>query len=586
MFTLAIPTFDDFNSLSCCLVANLNQPLVTGAVVVDNSPNSPQGKLTAAFCGSLGVTYIPYAEAVGTAAAKERAIRAAGPGHVICMDSHVILMPGATTALSNFYLDGGNGVAGDLIHGPLMHDNLKGVDTHFVTEWDEVRAGAEVARLRDRGYGPDKWADVVPGGQLWSEGMWGQWGTDPRVQAHAAFQIGSMGMGCFAVTGETWQGFHPDMRGFGGEEGYMQAKYRKAGKRVWCVSGFRWWHRFAKAEGSPHVVRQHDKYRNYLLGFREVGLDETALKRHFRLWLTEDECRNIEDGKYDPTKIQFTQAAPAQTGCNTCGGGAPNTLTAPATLAEAVELAGRTGSDINEHVPTLCEMAKKADGCLDVGSRVASSLALAGTPGVYHHIGTLSVFDRQAVYKYRAEPVAVPPSSHLPEYDLVFIDTDPHDADVVYAQLEKFGSRSRHHVVLHDTVSFGEQGSSGGPGVLPAVRRWVQENPKWTVTRHYRNNNGLLVLSCREEDKKKLPPLWKQGVNALKAVVRNGANVLVDPGPLKDTPAQDGRLALCMLCPSLNDGKCGECSCPVDKKTTWPKEFCPLGHWHAEAEPA
>lgn len=45
-------------------------------------------------------------------------------------------------------------------------------------------------------------------------------------------------------------------------------------------------------------------------------------------------------------------------------------------------------------------------------------------------------------------------------------------------------------------------------------------------------------------------------------------------------PSGDGR-----PCPSLqNDRTCFECGCPVDEKTKWQTEWCPLGKWQALAQ--
>lgn len=578
MFTLAIPTLDDFDSLSCCLMANLHQPHVAGAVVVDNAPHSRQGALTRKLCDSAGVRYVAYPDAVGTGAAKDMAVRSCTPGYVIGLDSHVVLLPGATDALKRFYA-GDPDRRKDLIHGPMVADNRQGLSTHLTPTWDAGRAASERERLKAKGWGADLIANVVEGRQLWSEGMWGQWDRDPRGKGTTPFEIPLMGMGLFATHTDTWLGFHPDQRGFGGEEGYIHRKYQRSGRRVWCVPGLKWWHRFGRGQEAAYRVSNADKFRNYRIGFQEIGEPTDELDAHFLALLGRGEFDRVVSGAYNPLVPVSPKVAEAKkAGCQSCGRADLEDLP---TLHEAVVKAGSKPSDINEHVATLYGYAQEADAVLDVGSRAESALALAGTKGRYHHLGTLKTADRVMVHKYRGEEVTAPAATALPEYDLVFIDTDPHEADAVYAQLTAMGTRSRHRIVLHDTVTYGEQGSRGGPGILPAVRRFVRERPEWTVVRHDRNNNGLMTLSRKDADKKKLPSLWQGGVNALKAIARSKDNVLGKDGPLKDTPAQDARLALCMVCPSLNDGKCAECRCPVEKKTGWPAEMCPLGHWDA-----
>ena len=60
--------------------------------------------------------------------------------------------------------------------------------------------------------------------------------------------------------------------------------------------------------------------------------------------------------------------------------------------------------------------------------------------------------------------------------------------------------RDRHALVtggrrisLHDTQIFGEQGEDGGPGLLPALRRFLREHPEWSVVYHTQANHGLTV---------------------------------------------------------------------------------------------
>lgn len=77
-------------------------------------------------------------------------------------------------------------------------------------------------------------------------------------------------------------GINPRFRGFGGEEGYLQEKVRRAGGRVLCHPAVGWAHRFARPAGIAYHNAWEDRYRNYLLGWREIGWDTVDVEAHFR----------------------------------------------------------------------------------------------------------------------------------------------------------------------------------------------------------------------------------------------------------------------------------------------------------------
>ena len=98
------------------------------------------------------------------------------------------------------------------------------------------------------------------------------------------------GLGLFSCRKAAWPGFHPGFRGFGGEEGYIHEKFRKLGRRCLCLPWLRWVHRFARPAGAPYPLRLRDRITNYLIGHREVGLDEAPVLDHFRASATATEA--------------------------------------------------------------------------------------------------------------------------------------------------------------------------------------------------------------------------------------------------------------------------------------------------------
>ncbi len=83
-----------------------------------------------------------------------------------------------------------------------------------------------------------------------------------------------------------WPGFNPQFRGFGGEEGYIHEKFRQHGGRTLCLPFLRWVHRFDRPMGIPYNNVWEDRVRNYVIGFRELGLPTAELEAHFRELLT------------------------------------------------------------------------------------------------------------------------------------------------------------------------------------------------------------------------------------------------------------------------------------------------------------
>jgi glycosyltransferase involved in cell wall biosynthesis len=205
-----------------------------------------------------GARYIRAPEVVGTSAPRDLVFREAAGDAVLCLDSHVLLAPNALARLKQYYRDHPGCM--DLLQGPLVNDDLDSISTHFEP--------------------------------VWSDQMWGTWGLDPRATAvpdPEPFDIPMQGLGLFSCRKSAWPGFHPAFRGFGGEEGYIHEKFRKRGRRCLCLPWLRWVHRFGRPAGAPYPLRLRDRITNYLIGHREVGLDEAPILDHFRLKASEAE---------------------------------------------------------------------------------------------------------------------------------------------------------------------------------------------------------------------------------------------------------------------------------------------------------
>lgn len=258
--TIGMLTYDDFDGVYFTIQSlRLHHPEAMENVefiILDNNSKSAHGQAVRDLTAWVRqpIRYIPMIERTGTALRNELFEQAQTP-HVLCLDSHVMLTPGALTGLIT-YMNAGND-EGNLLQGPLIMDNLDQLQTHM---------------------------DPV-----WREGMWGIWGHDKRGNdlESPPFEIPAHGMGLFACRKESWLGFHKDFRGFGGEECYIHEKFRQAGRKTLCLPFLRWLHRFARPAGIPYPNRWDDRIHNYLLGYAELGLDPEPMIKHFHSHLGE-----------------------------------------------------------------------------------------------------------------------------------------------------------------------------------------------------------------------------------------------------------------------------------------------------------
>jgi hypothetical protein len=254
---IGMATFDDYDGVYFTVQAiRLFHPEVveeTEIVVIDNHPGGPcANHLKALEKWVTGYRYVPFHSYQGTSA-RNAVFEEANAEYVLCIDCHVLLAPGSLRRLIDYF--DSHPDTPDLLQGPLIYDDLRTFSSHM--------------------------------NPTWSCGMYGVWGTDPRAADPAAepFEIQMQGLGAFACRKQAWPGFHPQLRGFGGEEGYIQEKFRRAGGRTLCLPFLRWVHRFARPRGVPYPNTWEDRIRNYLLIAGELGLDPSPAIQHFRAHL-------------------------------------------------------------------------------------------------------------------------------------------------------------------------------------------------------------------------------------------------------------------------------------------------------------
>jgi len=254
--TVGMATYDDFDGVFFTVEAiQLFHPEVLGGleiVLVDNHPEGPAADALARLAEKVpGMRYVPFRAWRGTAS-RDLVFREASGDVVVCLDSHVMLRTGGLAALRDHV----ESHPDDFAQGPLLYEDGRVHATHFE--------------------------------EVWEDGMYGRWAIDPRIDDDVPFDIPMSGLGVFACRRDRWPGFHPHFRGFGGEEGYLHEKFRRGGGRTVCVPAAGWVHRFARPTGLPYATTWDDRIRNYLIGWRELGLDEQPVLDHFREHLGAD----------------------------------------------------------------------------------------------------------------------------------------------------------------------------------------------------------------------------------------------------------------------------------------------------------
>lgn len=251
--TIGMATYDDYDGVYFTIQAlRLYHPEAASDIeflVIDNHPDGPCAEALKNLEAPVGsYRYVPLGYRTGTAV-RDHLMEEASSRFVMCLDCHVLVVPGAIKRLIDYCEARPD--SSDLLQGPLLFDDLRTLATHFYPEW--------------RG------------------GMYGHWaldkaGEDPEA---APFDIPMQGLGLYACRRAAWPGFNIAFRGFGGEEGYIHEKFRRASGRTLCLPFLRWVHRFNRPMGIPYQPNWEDRIRNYMIGHRELGLPTDELEKHF-----------------------------------------------------------------------------------------------------------------------------------------------------------------------------------------------------------------------------------------------------------------------------------------------------------------
>lgn len=239
--TIGMACYDNFQGLYFTVQAlRLYHSLDQVEILIIDNKGEPKLKDWIGYWGRGKVRYVACTDVVGTTFPRQRVFDHALGEYVICIDSHVLLAPGSLDRLWE---------GPDLVHGPMYSDDFKTFTVQMRSEWR---------------------AD-----------MWGVW-DDPKEEKDfpsKPFEIQMHGLGLFGCRRDSWLGFNEKFKGFGGEEGYIHEKFRRAGRRVMCLPWLKWCHLFGHYGNYKLDIK--DRIHNYLCGFAELGMDEAPIIEHF-----------------------------------------------------------------------------------------------------------------------------------------------------------------------------------------------------------------------------------------------------------------------------------------------------------------
>ena len=615
--TIGMAHFDDYHGAYFTLQAlrTYNPEAIKDVeiVVVDQSPGTPHGKMLAGFVehwcnvGTGGSKYIKMTEPTGTSVSRDKVFQAASSPWVLCMDCHVLLPPGALQRILDF-IDGNT--SEDLYSGPLLYDNLIDYATHFDDQWrgemwgtwgmawECCEGGIRFSAMQDPGN--DKQAmfrDLSAGpavplkqcGRCKKKLPETEWFGHNNKLTEAGytrlgdldepFEIPGQGLGLFMSRKDAWLGFNPHARGFGGEEMYIHEKYRQNGRKTMCLPWLKWGHRFGRPDGVPYPLTRWNKVRNYVLEFKELGLDMTPIKEHFV-----DSGLFGEDGWKHLLKNPETNVTELAGSCPVCPSGATDDerITNSQDIEQLYKALLGIPRDLEKHMPKLRELAEQCSHVTEVSKRRESTVALAAAgpktlisyqieqPAFFNAMDewlTDTTFTRHVADSPAVESIAAT--------DMLFIDSTAHTFDRLTSELTKYAGSVGRFIAVHDTKLHAEKGEDGGPGLLNALRVFMRANPEWSIIEHTDRQYGLTVLGKQAEDKPKLPSTIKMASNLAKAM----ADHVVQGGGMATKDELEVRLNICSVCPQRKDDRCSVCGCFLAKKAALRTQPCPLGKW-------
>lgn len=150
-------------------------------------------------------------------------------------------------------------------------------------------------------------------------------------------------------------------------------------------------------------------------------------------------------------------------------------------------------NDIHEHLPTLVEYGKKCNHITEFGVDVGKSTSafLMAHPKQLISYDIVLTKDAKQLASICTDNFKLIQGSSLSvdieSTDLLFIDSE-HSYKQLSQELMLHHSKVKKYIILHDTVTYSKE-------LMPAVDKFLIMNNDWKIEKHYKNNNGLLILA-------------------------------------------------------------------------------------------
>ena len=249
-FSVIIPTFNSQKYITECITSVLAQSYQNfEIIIIDNNSKSAEGRATRDHANKIGARYFPETNWRSTAT-RDLVFRKAQGEFVLCLDPHVLIEPDTIKRILKFIEN--NPTTKDLYGGVMVYDSFKGVGC----------------------------TNMKP---IWRSQMFGIWEHQQKGanRDDEPFEIPLHGLGLFMQKKDAWQGFNPLFLGFGGEEGYIHEKTRRAGSRNICLPWLRWNHRFTRPRGVVYSLNIKERISNYFIGWKENQKEVKEIYNHF-----------------------------------------------------------------------------------------------------------------------------------------------------------------------------------------------------------------------------------------------------------------------------------------------------------------
>ena len=531
--TIGMACYDDYNGVYMTIGAlrkyqNLRNCEI---IVIDNNPESEDGRALKSFIevatsnsgkintisGQIPCRYIPFVDSVGPAQSKDKVFEEANGEYVLCIDSHVMLAPDAIANLKKWFTKIKNTKKENcLFTGPLLYDNWQ-TSTHFFPKWRSymygiwanawVKDGLYSNPIEENGkmklYYLTTLEEIPVDNIDWvgHESYMIKNGWKKIDKNDKPFEILGQGCGLFGCKKSAWLGFNPDFREFGGEEIYINEKFKQRGFTTYCLPFLEWEHRFYKSGGIKYPINIKTRFRNYVLGHQELGLPLDSLVNEFKSAISQEEMDEIIK---DPKK--YTKS--------------PSAMEIPFSNRQAMfDVYSKTKSELAIHARFLSKLADRYKVITEISSKKESSIfVLNGNPKSLISYQS----DKDNVLSYQEILLSKENSSGTAwslnyisknKYPETIQDTESlfieiiNDGETCFNLLEKYHGSVKNNIVINNTLKYAEFGENFKPGLSKYIQKFIQAHPEWFILKEIEFENGIIILSKNQQEKPPVPVL-------------------------------------------------------------------------------